>query len=203
MSVFIMPAGTLRLPWLRFFRAFSSVVRQMPGYNSQRRGTARTLPNQLTVLFYVLFVSIVLFYILFVCKCVLYYCHRLSTHLQLKKCIISYHIMLVMMTTRSDMMNWKGFGKEMSWTARSTFPSINDDGLRETTTKPRQAYRCFARDTNQVLHKFKSGVLPLQIPTPVLCSWKVSLNNSRKIRFSFAWNSFIYFVVSSSLDNGL
>jgi len=33
------------LPWLRFFRAFSSVVRQMPGYNSQRRGTARTIPN--------------------------------------------------------------------------------------------------------------------------------------------------------------
>jgi hypothetical protein len=27
---------------LRFFNAFSSVVRQMPGYNSQRRGTART-----------------------------------------------------------------------------------------------------------------------------------------------------------------
>ena len=24
---------------------FSSVVRQMPGYNSQRRDTARTLPN--------------------------------------------------------------------------------------------------------------------------------------------------------------
>jgi hypothetical protein len=31
-------------PWLRFFRAFSSVVRQMPGYNSPRRGTARTVP---------------------------------------------------------------------------------------------------------------------------------------------------------------
>jgi hypothetical protein len=28
-----------------FFRAFSSVVRQMRGYTSQRRGTARTLPN--------------------------------------------------------------------------------------------------------------------------------------------------------------
>jgi hypothetical protein len=27
------------------FRAFSSIVRQMPGYTSQRRGTARTLPN--------------------------------------------------------------------------------------------------------------------------------------------------------------
>jgi hypothetical protein len=30
---------------LRFFRAFSSVVRQMPGSTSQRRGTVRTLPN--------------------------------------------------------------------------------------------------------------------------------------------------------------
>ena len=30
---------------MKFFRAFSSVVRQMPGYNSQRRGTARTIPN--------------------------------------------------------------------------------------------------------------------------------------------------------------
>jgi len=36
-------------------------------------------------LFYVLFVPIVLFYILFVCKCVLCYCHRLSTQLQFKK----------------------------------------------------------------------------------------------------------------------
>jgi len=33
------------LPWLTFFHAFSSVVKQMPVYNSQRRGTARTLPN--------------------------------------------------------------------------------------------------------------------------------------------------------------
>jgi len=44
-SVFIMLTGIRRLPWLRFFRAFSSVVRQMPGYNSQRWGMARTLPN--------------------------------------------------------------------------------------------------------------------------------------------------------------
>ena len=35
----------LFLPWLRFFRAFSSLVRQMPGQNSQRRCSARTLPN--------------------------------------------------------------------------------------------------------------------------------------------------------------
>jgi len=44
-SVFTVPAGTLRLPSLRFFRAFSTVVRQMPQYNSKKRGTARTLPN--------------------------------------------------------------------------------------------------------------------------------------------------------------
>jgi len=69
--VFIMPTGTLRLPWLKFCRASSSVVRQMPGYNSQRRGMDRTLPK-----------LIVLFCILFVCKCVLYYCHLVSTQLQ-------------------------------------------------------------------------------------------------------------------------
>jgi hypothetical protein len=42
---FHVPTGILRLPWLRFFLAFSSVVRQMPGYTSKRRGTVRTLPN--------------------------------------------------------------------------------------------------------------------------------------------------------------
>jgi hypothetical protein len=33
-------------------------------------------------------VSIVLFYVMFVCKCVLYYCHRVATQLQLN---ISHH----------------------------------------------------------------------------------------------------------------
>ena len=53
----------------RFCRAFSSVVRQMPGYNSQREGTARTLPK-LIVLFYVLFVLCRSVY----CLCVNVYC---------------------------------------------------------------------------------------------------------------------------------
>ena len=71
-SVFIVPTGTLRLPWLSFFRWFSSVVGQMPGYISQKRGKAHNLPNYWILFFYVLFVSIVLFYVLFVFKCVLY-----------------------------------------------------------------------------------------------------------------------------------
>jgi hypothetical protein len=90
--VFVVPTGTLRLPWLRFIRTFSSVVRQMLGYNSQRWGTASTLPNWWIVLFCVLFVSIVSFCVLFVCKCILYYCHRVATQLQLTDIYhISYH----------------------------------------------------------------------------------------------------------------
>ena len=49
LCIFIVPAGTLRLPWLMFFRAFSSVEGQMTGYNSQRRGTARTLSKNFCV----------------------------------------------------------------------------------------------------------------------------------------------------------
>ena len=68
---------------------FPPFVSQMPGYTSQRRGTVRTLHNQLIVLFWT-----VLFCVLFMCKCVLYctvlyYCHRVWTQLQLN----IYHIM--------------------------------------------------------------------------------------------------------------
>jgi len=88
-SVFIVPTGIFRLPWLRVFPAFSSVVWQMPGYNSQRRGTVRTFPNYIhhcgfeSQKAFQPKLLIVLFYVLFVCKCVLYYCQRVSTQLQL------------------------------------------------------------------------------------------------------------------------
>jgi hypothetical protein len=45
-------SATLRL---RFFRAFSSVLRQRPGYNPQRRGMASTLPKFLCCSMYCLF----------------------------------------------------------------------------------------------------------------------------------------------------
>jgi hypothetical protein len=64
----------------RFFRAFSSRVRQMLGYNSQRRGKARASQNSLKLLhcyvcsnfFIVMHVPFSVFCVLFVCKCV--YC---------------------------------------------------------------------------------------------------------------------------------
>ena len=92
---------SFRLPLMRGFRDFSTVVRQMPGYISQRRGMIHILLNLVNcvvlcivlncvVLYIVL--SIVLFSVLFVCKCVLYYCYRVSAKLQLN---ISYYIIIL------------------------------------------------------------------------------------------------------------
>jgi hypothetical protein len=98
------------LPWLRFFRAFSSVVRQMPGWCPQRQGTARTLPN--FFFFSLCFVCVALciflccsmylfcivpcdvcfvtFPVLFVCIYVLNNCHRVATQLQLNIYLTAY-----------------------------------------------------------------------------------------------------------------
>jgi len=85
--IFIVPAGTLQLPRLRFFRASSSVVRQMPGYKPKDGARPALFQNFCVVLYIVSFVS---FCLLFVCKCVLYYCHRVATQLQSTN--ISYDI---------------------------------------------------------------------------------------------------------------
>ena len=42
---------------------------------------------------------LVLFYVLFVCKCVLYYCHRVASQLQLTN--VSYHIIINTLRTGS------------------------------------------------------------------------------------------------------
>jgi hypothetical protein len=56
----------------------------MPGYNSPRRGTARTVPIYFCVVLCIVYFG---FCVLFVCKCVLYYCHRVSTQLAVNKYI--------------------------------------------------------------------------------------------------------------------
>jgi hypothetical protein len=71
LCIFIVPSGTLRLPWLRFFHAFSSGVRQMPGYSPQRRGTARNIPNFLCCSMYCLFCVVLCIVCVYMCTVLL------------------------------------------------------------------------------------------------------------------------------------
>jgi hypothetical protein len=71
LCIFIVAAGILRLPWLMFFRAFSSVIRQMSGYNSQRRGTVRTLPKFLCCSMYCLFCVVLCIVCVYMCTVLL------------------------------------------------------------------------------------------------------------------------------------
>ena len=81
---------SVRLTWLRFFCAFSSVVRQMPGYNHRDGAQPTVFQNFCAVLCIVCIVS---FCVLFWGKYVLYYCHQVATQLQLTN--IPYHIYLI------------------------------------------------------------------------------------------------------------
>ena len=83
---FFLPWLRFFLPWLRFFRAFSCCK---PNTRVKLAKTGHD-PHSSTLVICVVLLLFVLFYVLFMCKCVLYYCHRLTTQLQLTN--ISYHI---------------------------------------------------------------------------------------------------------------
>jgi hypothetical protein len=68
---------------------FPQLLGKCQGKTRKDGGTVRILPNFCVVLCIVCFVS---FSVLFVCICVLYYCHRVATQLQLN---ISYHISII------------------------------------------------------------------------------------------------------------
>ena len=93
----------------------------------------------LIVLFYVWLVSTVLFCVLFVRKRVLYYCHQVSTHLQLTN--ISYHISYIL-PYQKELKCEKVEEEEMdrrSWcrkssTGTSAFLKQLCDNLRDLST---------------------------------------------------------------------
>ena len=125
------------IPRVTSLRAFPSVVREMPGYNSG--GTSRTLPDCLycsqnfRVLCIVCFVS---FCVLFVCKCVLYYCHRVATQLQLTN--ISYIILCTVVGSRvtSNLAQFVASIKEHIFftLTRSAIRHLKDKTCRQTST---------------------------------------------------------------------
>ena len=77
LCIFIVPAGTLRLPWPRFFRQLQG---KCQGITRKDRARPALFQNFCAVLYIVCFVS---FCVLFLCKCVLHYCRRVATQLQL------------------------------------------------------------------------------------------------------------------------
>ena len=89
-AVMACPISTLTEVFPCFFLSFKANARvYLAKMGHGPRSSLIVLFHALIVLFYVLFCVHCVFHVLFVCKCVLYYCHRVSTQLQLN---ISYHI---------------------------------------------------------------------------------------------------------------
>jgi hypothetical protein len=90
--IFIVPAGTLRLPRLRFFPCFFLSSKANARVKPAKMGHG---PHSFKIFCVVLGIAcFVSFCVLFVCKCVLYYCHWVATQLQLTNISyrsISYH----------------------------------------------------------------------------------------------------------------
>jgi hypothetical protein len=143
----------MRLPWLRFFHAFSSVVRQMPGYNYPRRGMACTLPKLLCCSMYC-FVS---FYVLFVCKRVLYPCHWVTTQMQLTN--ISYHITLASVTMK--MLLQRATKMKVTWC--------------QDPTKPKRWQPCCTVLYGSVSYKSHTTLSWLQVTSTFTVLWRCTL----------------------------
>jgi len=79
LCIFIVPAGTLWLPWMRFPLHFFSFKANCQG-KTRKDGARPAFFLNFCVVLCIFFVS---FCVLFVCKCVLFYCYRVATRLQL------------------------------------------------------------------------------------------------------------------------
>jgi hypothetical protein len=60
------------------------------------------------------------------------------------------------------MMNWKGFGRKLSWCNRRYYPGICLEGLRKTTKNLSQDSQSLGQDLNPGPPKYNAGVLTTQ-----------------------------------------